>query len=49
MQTIRTLGSMGHFNPETIMPDIKPVSDRLVNVNWPLEEQASDQLSLIHI
>ena len=35
MQTIRTLGSMGHFNPETIMPDIKPVSDRLVNVNWP--------------
>ena len=44
MQTIRTLGSMGHFNPETIMPDIKPVSDRLVNVNWPLEEQASDLL-----
>ena len=46
MQTIRTLGSMGHFNPETIMPDIKPVSDRLVNVNWPLEEQASDQFNI---
>ena len=44
MQTIRTLGSMGHFNPETIMPDIKPVSDRLVN--WPLEEQASDQFNI---
>ena len=42
----RTLGSMGHFNPETIMPDIKPVSDRLVNVNWPLEEQASDQFNI---
>ena len=46
MQTIRTLGSMGHFNPEAIMPDIKPVSDRLVNVNWPLEEQASDQFNI---
>ncbi len=46
MQTIRTLGSLGHFNPEAIMPDIKPVSDRLVNVNWPLEEQASDQFNI---
>ena len=26
MQTIRTLNAMGHFNPETLMPDIKPVS-----------------------
>lgn len=46
MQTIRMLGSMGHFNPETIMPDIKPVSNELVNVNWPLEEQASDQFNI---
>lgn len=46
MQTIRTLGSMGHFNPETIMPDIKPVSSELVNINWPLEEQASDQFNI---
>ena len=46
MQTIRTLGSMGHFNPEAIMPDIKPVSNELVNINWPLEEQASDQFNI---
>ncbi|MEG1700622.1 MAG: outer membrane protein assembly factor BamA [Alistipes sp.] len=46
MQTIRTLGTMGHFNPEAIMPDIKPVSNELVNVNWPLEEQASDQFNV---
>lgn len=46
MQTIRTLNSMGHFNPEAIMPDIKPVSNTLVNVNWPLEEQASDQFNV---
>lgn len=46
MQTIRTLNAMGHFNAETIMPDIKPVSNSLVNVNWPLEEQASDQFNI---
>ena len=46
MRTIRLLGSMGHFNPEAIMPDIKPVSNDLVNVNWPLEEQASDQFNI---
>lgn len=46
MQTIRMLGTMGHFNPEAIMPDIKPVSNELVDVNWPLEEQASDQFNI---
>ena len=46
MQTIRTLNAMGHFNPEAIMPDIKPVSNSLVNINWPLEEQASDQFNV---
>lgn len=46
MQTLQQLRSMGHFNPETVMPDIKPVSNELVNVNWPLEEQASDQFNI---
>ncbi len=46
MQTIRMLGSMGHFNPESVAPDIKPVSNELVDVNWPLEEQASDQFNI---
>ena len=46
MQTMRTLSSMGHFNPEAIMPDVKPVSNELVNINWPLEEQASDQFNI---
>ena len=46
MQTIRTLGSMGHFNPEAVMPDIKPATNDLVNINWPLEEQASDQFNI---
>ena len=46
MQTMRTLSSMGHFNPEAIMPDVKPVSNEQVNINWPLEEQASDQFNI---
>jgi len=46
MQTIRTLGSMGHFDPEHIMPDIKPVSNELVDIGWPLEETASDQFNI---
>ncbi len=46
MQTIRTLGTMGHFNAEAIMPDIRPVSNSLVDVGWALEEQASDQFNV---
>ena len=46
MQTIRTLGSMGHFDPEHIMPDIKPVSNELVDIAWPLEETPSDQFNI---
>ena len=46
MQTIRQLAGMGHFDQEKIMPDIKPVSNELVDINWPLEEQASDQFNI---
>lgn len=46
MQTIRTLGSMGHFNAEAMIPDIKPVSNELVNIGWGLEETASDQFNV---
>lgn len=46
MQTMRTLASMQHFNEEALMPDIKPVSNELVDINWPLEEKASDQFNL---
>ncbi len=46
MQTIRTLASMQHFNEEALMPDIKPVSNDLVDINWPLEEKASDQFNV---
>lgn len=46
MQTIRTLAGMQHFNEEALMPDIKPVSNELVDISWPLEEKASDQFNV---
>ena len=46
MQTIRTLAGMQHFNEEALMPDIKPVSNDLVDINWPLDEKASDQFNI---
>ena len=46
MQTMRTLMGMGHFDEQAIIPDIKPVSDELVDVNWPLQEKASDQFNI---
>uniref|UniRef100_UPI004056AF33 outer membrane protein assembly factor BamA n=1 Tax=Alistipes sp. TaxID=1872444 RepID=UPI004056AF33 len=46
MQTIRTLAGMQHFNEEALVPDVKPVSNDLVDVNWPLEEKASDQFNV---
>lgn len=46
MQTLRQLSTMGHFNPETLQPDIEPISSELVNISFPLQEQASDKLEL---
>ena len=48
MQTIRTLAAMQHFNEEAIAPDIKlvPGASDLVDINWPLEEKASDQFNV---
>lgn len=48
MQTMRTLAGMQHFNEETIAPDIKLVQGAtdLVDINWPLEEKASDQFNI---
>ncbi len=46
MQTLRQLMSMGHFDAEQLQPDIQPVSNDLVNINFPLVEQASDQFNV---
>ena len=46
MYSLRQIAGMNHFNPEALQPDIKPISSDLVDVSFPLEEQASDQFNV---
>ncbi len=46
MYSMRQLMGMGHFDAEQLQPDIQPVSNDLVNINFPLVEQASDQFNI---
>ena len=46
MQTMRTMMGLGHFDEQAIIPDVQPVSDELVDINWPLQEKASDQFNI---
>ena len=46
MSTMQRLSQMEHFNPETLSPGINPVSSELVDISWPLTEQASDQFEV---
>ena len=45
MRSARELQQMGHFNPESISPDVKPdYSNGTVDVNWMLESKNNDQV-----
>ena len=46
MYSLRQLMSMQHFDPEQLQPDIQPVSEDLVDISFPLAEQASDQFNI---
>ncbi|MFR9525821.1 MAG: POTRA domain-containing protein [Rikenellaceae bacterium] len=46
MRTLQLLNAMGQFNPENIIPDIRPVSNDQVNIGFILEEQSSNQLNV---
>ncbi|MFR9522998.1 MAG: outer membrane protein assembly factor BamA [Rikenellaceae bacterium] len=46
MRTIQLLNAMGQFNPENIIPDIRPVSSSEVNIGFTLEEQSSNQINI---
>lgn len=46
MYSLRQLMGMQHFDPEQLNPDIRPVSNDQVNINFPLVEQASDQFNI---
>ena len=45
MRSMREIGSMGFFDAEKIVPDIKPNGeDGTVDVDWKLEQKSNDQL-----
>ena len=45
MRTIREIGTTGFFDPEHIVPDIKPNGeDGTVDIDWKLEQKSNDQL-----
>jgi outer membrane protein insertion porin family len=47
MRSARELQQMGHFNPESISPDVKPdVANGTVDVDWMLESKNNDQIEL---
>ena len=47
MRDYRELATLGHFNPETIKPDINPKpQNATVDIHYILEERANDQLEL---
>lgn len=46
MQTLRQLAQMQHFDPASIMPQIQPVTNELVDIGWPLAETSSDRFEV---
>ena len=43
----RELASMGHFDPEKVVPDVKPnYEDGTVNIDWNLVQKPNDQVEL---
>ncbi len=47
IRTVRELSAMGHFNPENLVPDVRPnPSDGTVDVEYIVEERSNDQLEV---
>ena len=47
MRSARDIAAMGHFEAETINPEVKPnPDDGTVDINWNLEQKSNDQLEL---
>lgn len=44
-RSARELGSMGHFDPEKVNPDVKPnYENGTVDINWNLAQKSNDQI-----
>ena len=44
-RSARDIASMGHFDPESVNPDVKPnYEDGTVDINWQLQQKSNDQI-----
>ena len=44
-RSARDIASMGHFDPESVNPDVKPnYEDDTVDINWQLQQKSNDQI-----
>lgn len=46
IRSARQLAQLNYFNPEKIKPDIKPVDDKTVDLEYSVEEKSSDTFNL---
>ena len=47
IRTVRELSQLGHFDPEAIVPDVRPHPENgTVDINYQLVEKANDQIEL---
>jgi len=47
IRTVRELSQLGHFDPEAIVPDVRPHPENgTVDINYELAEKANDQIEL---
>lgn len=47
MRSAREIMQMGHFDPESVTPDVQPnTDDGTVDINWNLVSKANDQIEL---
>jgi len=45
MRSMREIASMGFFDPEKVVPDVKPDDENgTVDINWMLEQKSNDQI-----
>lgn len=45
IRSVRGLGVLNYFNPETLRPDVKPVDDSQVDIVYNVEERSSDAIN----
>ncbi|MGH2568931.1 MAG: BamA/OMP85 family outer membrane protein, partial [Bacteroidota bacterium] len=46
VRSVRQLAQLNYFNPEKIKPDIRPVDDKTVDLEYSVEEKSSDTFNM---